>query len=83
MINKVVDIKSLLSDKIYLTRKPSYYVKFIKVALSWYCTYLSKNCDYAETMEFTPIVFYECMKFIKLNLEKNVNLILDESEIKK
>lgn len=67
MSEKRINLKDILVDKIYLTREPSYYVRFIKLALSWYSTYLSKHSDYAERVEFTPIVFYECMKFENLN----------------
>lgn len=80
MSEKRINLKELLCDKIYLTRSPAYYIRFIKLALSWYCTYLSKHPDIAERLEFTPIVFYECNKFIKFNLENNVNLIMNESE---
>ncbi|UPW41013.1 hypothetical protein [Sigmofec virus UA08Rod_5746] len=81
MSDKSSYFDSLYSDKIYLNRSRSDYIRLLKFACAHFC---SNVCDdVRDDLCVTPFTYSELMKFIRLNLERNLNsLILDESEIK-
>lgn len=70
------------NDKIYLNRSRNEYIYLIERSVLMLCAKADDNLR--DELGITPFTFSELMKFIKLNLKRNVNtIILDESEIKK